>query len=376
MVIRRKALLICSPQLGLAPNSILGGEVFDRQILLGLAKKGIKIEIILPKNKPHDQNIKNWRLTYIWLSHFPAPLANLIVLPYLYIVFAKRRFEIIRIHQPQFLGLSCLFFKFFHPSIKLVATYHQFGESSFGPFSKLVNSLWDHIICDSLNVKELLIEHFSLPPTKITVVHNGVPSYLKPAKKDKNLLKSLKLEGKVTLLFMGLFIERKNPLFLLDVLANLVKERENLALIFWGEGPLESKIRVRTQELGIGDKIRIQKPVFGKEKNKIHNLADIFVHPALDEGFALTPLEAMACAKPVVMTQGYSAKEVVEDNITGYLCHSNDTNHWCKKLNKLIANPSLRERMGQAAFLKVQKEFQWDLAVDKHLEALKTLAHK
>ena len=54
---------ICSPQLGLAPKSILGGEVFDREILLGLAKKGIEIEIIIPKNKPHDK-ISNWKINY------------------------------------------------------------------------------------------------------------------------------------------------------------------------------------------------------------------------------------------------------------------------------------------------------------------------
>lgn len=369
-------MIICSPQLGLNPNSILGGEVFDREILLGLAKKGVKIEIILPKGKPYDQNIKNWHLTFIPISHLPAFLINFMILPYLYIVFAKHNFKIIRIHQPQFIGLGCLFFKFFHHNIKLVATYHQFGESNFGPFSKLVNNLWDHIICDSDNVKNLLAKKYQVRSSKISVVHNGAPNFLKPSSKDNNLIKELKLEDKIILLFMGLFVERKNPLFLLDVLASLSTKRENLVLIFWGEGPLESQIKTKAQELGIRDKIRIQKPVFGKEKNKIHNLTDIFVHPALDEGFALTPLEAMACAKPMVMTQGYSAPEVVEDNITGFLCHSNDTNHWCKKLNELIADSDLRERMGQAARLKVQKKFQWELAVDKHLEVFKTLAHK
>ena len=40
---------ICSPQLGLNPNSILGGEVFDREILLGLAQKGIKLKDMAKK---------------------------------------------------------------------------------------------------------------------------------------------------------------------------------------------------------------------------------------------------------------------------------------------------------------------------------------
>ena len=78
-------MVICSPQLGLNPKSILGGEVFDREILLGLAKKGIKIEIILPKNKPYDKNIKNWNITHLPISHFPAIFGNVLYLPYLFL---------------------------------------------------------------------------------------------------------------------------------------------------------------------------------------------------------------------------------------------------------------------------------------------------
>ena len=41
---------------------------------------------------------------------------------------------------------------------------------------------------------------------------------------------------------MGLFIERKNPIFLLDVLSNLCKTRSDLVIIFWGKGPLELRM--------------------------------------------------------------------------------------------------------------------------------------
>lgn len=364
---------ICSPQLGLAPNSVLGGEVFDREILLGLAKSGVNIEVILPKDKPHDKNVRNWHIAYLPISRFPAILGNILILPSLFKIYSQRRFEIIRIHQPQLLGLGCLLFKIFHPQVKLVATYHQFRESSFWVFSKSVNNLWDHTICDSKNVENRLIKEYQIPTGKITVVANGVPSYLKPAAKDLKLIKRLKLEGKIVLLFMGLFNRRKNPLFLLEVLSKLRKTRLNLVLIFWGKGPLESQIKTKARELGIINNIRIAKPLFGKDKNKIHNLADIFVHPSTDEGFALAPLEVMACGKPIVMTDGYSAREAVEDGVNGYLCHSNDTNHWSLKLNQLICDSSLRVKMGKASLAKVKKEFQWSIAVEKHLKIFEKL---
>ena len=201
----KQSLIICSPQLGLAPNSILGGEVFDRQILLGLAKRGIKVEIILPKGKPHDKKIKNWNVTYLPMSKFPAFFGNFLIIPYLFAVYKRRQFSILRIHSPKFLGLGCIFFRLFNKKVKLVATYHKFEESNFGPFSKSINNYWDHIICDSQNVKDKLCKIYNIQPKKITVVHNGVPSYLKPVHKDIKLTRKLKLDGKIVLLFMGLF---------------------------------------------------------------------------------------------------------------------------------------------------------------------------
>ena len=366
-------MIICSPQLGLNPKSILGGEVFDREILLGLAKKGVKIEIILPKNKPHDKNIKYWSISYLPIAHFPAILASLLFIPAIFSIYRKSKFQILRIHQPQFLGLGCLFFKVFKKEVKLIATYHQFRETKFGPFSKFVNSQWNHIICDSEFVKKKISRIYKVPRSKITVVHNGVPRYLKPTTKDKVLIKQVKLEGKIVLLFMGLFIERKNPLFLLEVLSKLTQTRSDLVLIFWGEGPLKSQILRKAKRLGVINQIRIQKPIFGKEKNKIHNLADVFVHPSLDEGFALAPLESMACAKPVVITNGYSAKEAVEDGVNGFICHYNDTNHWSQKLNQLVTSPKLRKRIGQSSLAKIKKEFQWRFAVEEHLRVFKKL---
>lgn len=369
-------MVICSPQLGLAPKSILGGEVFDRQILLGLAKRGVKVEIILPKGKQHDKNVQNWHITYLPVSHFPAILANLLYLPYLFLTHKKRQFQILRLHQPQFLILPAILFKLIHKNVKLVATYHQFRESNFLIFSKFINNLWDHIICDSQNVKDQITKNYDLPSRKITVVHNGVPKYLKPQKKDRQLLKKLKLENIIVLLFMGLFIERKNPLFLLKVLKQLKATNQNICVVFWGDGHLETKIRQTAQDLAIENNVKIIKPCFGKEKNKIHSVADVFVHPSKDEGFSLAPLEAMACAKPIIITSGYSASEAVEDGINGFLCAASGTNQWVKKIQNLINNPNLRSRMGQASLMKVKREFQWKFAVAKHEEIFKKLKYE
>lgn len=364
---------ICSPQLGLSSVSILGGEVFDRQILEGLSDSGIKIEIILPKNKPISPLKTNWNITRIFLSHFPPQLFNLFLVPYLFKIHRTHKFDIIRLHQPQFTGIGAIFFKFFKKNTKIIATYHQNKETNFWIFSKIINNFWDHIICDSENVKQKIINQYRVPYKKITVVHNGIPDYLKPAIKDEKLVRQLNLKNRFVILFMGFFIKRKNPLFLLDVLLRVKEKHNNVVLIFWGTGPQKNAILKKAQSSNLLENIRIQNPIFGPEKNLIHNMADIFVLPSLDEGFALAPLEAMACAKPVIMNKNHSSSEAVADSLNGYLCKLNDEKDWAQKIIKLIEDDKLRKKMGKASREKTIKEFQWGTSVRKHLGVLKSL---
>ncbi len=364
---------ICSPQLGLSPKSSLGGEVFDREILLGLAKKGLKIEIILPKGLAHDTDKKNLSFTFIPIAHFPAFLFNILIIPYLFKVNRKNKIDIIRLHQPQFVGIGAVFFKLFHPGVKLVATYHQFRESSFGPLSGFLNNYWDSIICDSFAVLEKLHQSYGVSKSKIEVVHNGVPLYLKPEKSDEKVLTSLNLKNKKVLLFMGLFVPRKNPLFLIEVLANLVKSDPSTVLVYWGKGSLKNQIIEKAQRMGIADNIRFVNPIFGKEKNKIHNIADVFVHPSLDEGFALAPLEAMACGKPVIMNDSHSAREAIENNYNGLICKTGDPKSWTTAIDYLLNDKVKIKAMGENSLKKVKKEFNWDESVKQHEKVFKQL---
>lgn len=361
-----------SPQLGMNPESILGGEIFDRQILLGLAKRGLKVDVLLPFGLKHD-NHRNLSITSLPIVHFPAFLLNIFVLPYLFILHKKRQFKIIRIHSPRYVGLGCLIFKLLNPKVKLVATYHQFREANFLFLSKTINNLWDHIICDSENVKLKLNKEYSVPFEKITTVHNGVPSYLHPIPKSEQLVKKMNLKDKKVLLYMGLFIERKNPLFLLDVLKKLIEKNRNITLLMIGKGPLEKKLIDYAKEIGVFDQIRLIKPVFDEEKNQIMNLADIFVFPSQDEGFALSPLEAMACGLPVVENNNHSAAEAVTNGQNGYLCKNNDVVDWENKIDKLLFNPELLKKMRGNCLKRVKKEFNWEIAVDRHIEVFKKI---
>lgn len=351
--------------------SILGGEEFDRQVLLGIAKNEIEVEIILPFHKPHDKNIKKWHISYLPISHFPAFMGNILYLMKLFKIYKKNKFQILRIHQPQFLGLGCLFFRLFHPKVKLVATYHQFNEANFGPFSEKINHYWDHIVCDSTNVKNKIIAKYKIKKEKISVVHNGYPNYLKPTTKDKVLSNKLNLDSKFVLMFMGFLNTRKNPLFLLEVLEKIKDKYKNVNLIYIGEGPLKKEITAIISKKSLQSYVQILEPVFNNDKLKLLNLADIFLHPSTDEGFALAPIEAMACGKPVLMNDAHSAREAIDEN--GFLCSKNSADDWVKKIEYLYNSQNLRHKMGKRSLEKARKEFSWDIVTKKHLEIFNSI---
>lgn len=363
---------ICSPQLGLSPNSVLGGEVHDHNILQGLANKGHKIFVYLPKDRPYQTN-RNLIVTRAPLKHILAITFNLLVLPYLFKLYRKEKFEILRIHNPYFVGIGGLIFKIFHPEVIIVTTLHLQED---GVIASLINKLtlkhYDAVTTVSKYLKRWLVKNYKVDPKKISVVYNGVPKDLKPKTKNQLLLKKYDLRGKTVILFMGLLIGRKNPLLLLRAFKELKTKNKNLAVLICGHGPLESELRNYVSKNNLKDVI-FTGAVFGKEKVDYFNLCDIFALPSKNEGFGIVAAEAMAAKKPVIASRNTSLAEIIKDNEDGLL--ASDEKEWIKKLESLIIDESLRKRLAQNAFDKAQKSFNWQLAVEKYELFLKSLTN-
>ena len=76
-------MIIYSPQLGLSPASNLGGEVYDREVISRLCKKGIKVLTLLPKNRAYQKQ-RNLSVEYAPIkTMYPPQVFSAFVLPYL-----------------------------------------------------------------------------------------------------------------------------------------------------------------------------------------------------------------------------------------------------------------------------------------------------
>lgn len=290
---------ICSPQLGISPDSNLGGEVHDREMLKALADLGARVDIILPWGKKHE-NYKNWSFTFLPVPFvYPPWLFNILILPYLFWIYWRKHFNVLRVHSPYFVGFAAVIFRFIYPTVKLVATYHHLENNRFYNITdRLLIKHFDLVVTDSNRTKKEVVRNFHV---KAVVVPNGVDKKFRPISKVPGTKK--------VLLYLGQLIERKNIPFLFKVIKLLP---QNYELIIAGEGPLRQYLESIAPE-----RVKFLGKIEEKEKVKTYNQADVFVYPSKKEGFGLSILEALACGLPVItppdLVENMEVKEVLQD---------------------------------------------------------------
>jgi glycosyltransferase involved in cell wall biosynthesis len=95
--------------------------------------------------------------------------------------------------------------------------------------------------------------------------------------------------------------------------------------------------------------------------------ADVFVLPTLAEGMALVHLEAMACGVPVITTPNCGS--VVRDGIEGFIVPIRDSSLLAERIEELVTDRQLRDRMGQAAKERA-KDYTWKRYGERLLAAI------
>jgi glycosyltransferase involved in cell wall biosynthesis len=168
------------------------------------------------------------------------------------------------------------------------------------------------------------------------------------------------------ILFVSTIEPRKNLPTLLRAYRRLLdgyKLDVGLALV-GREGWLYEEIPRLVEELRLTDRVRFLGRVPNEDLLHLYNAAGVLAHPALYEGFGLTPLEAMACGVPVVVADNSSLPEVVGD--AGLLIEAEDVDAWAAALWRVLTDDGLREELSQKALAR-SRRFSWERAARQTL---------
>ncbi len=97
----------------------------------------------------------------------------------------------------------------------------------------------------------------------------------------------------------------------------------------------------------------------------LNGLADVVVMPSLWEGLSLSTLEAMACRKPLVVTNVGGQPELVAHEKTGLLVPPKDPSALAKAILKLYHDPIRREQVAQGGYRLVTEQYSWDRVAEQ-----------
>jgi glycosyltransferase involved in cell wall biosynthesis len=145
-------------------------------------------------------------------------------------------------------------------------------------------------------------------------------------------------------MFSGRFIERKNPLFTLE-LTTALRSRlgREISLLFVGKGPLEKEMRNQAQRSGIRD-CCFNGFASQDELPSLYASTLIFLFPSLSDPWGVVANEACAAGLPVISTPyaGVSG-ELVREGENGHVCEL-DIGLWIDRIVPLLEDTALYDR--------------------------------
>jgi glycosyltransferase involved in cell wall biosynthesis len=99
--------------------------------------------------------------------------------------------------------------------------------------------------------------------------------------------------------------------------------------------------------------------------------ADLLVMPTIaQEALGRTAVEAMAAGRAVVASRIGGLPFTVADGATGLLFEPGDAEDLARKIETLLDDPALRERMGLAGRRRFEEHYAWDVIIEKHYRPL------
>lgn len=101
--------------------------------------------------------------------------------------------------------------------------------------------------------------------------------------------------------------------------------------------------------------------------NEFYNLGSVYVQPSVTEGFGIPVIEAMAHGRPVIVTEGVGAKDLVEDGKNGFIVPIRDPDAIAEKIQYFYDNPDEIKRMGKNARETAEK-YTWKKIKEKYKE--------
>lgn len=165
----------------------------------------------------------------------------------------------------------------------------------------------DKVITVSNLTKNLVINNYEVPSTKVQTVHNAVEPLSNIAE-----LKAQKGINDKIVTFLGRVTLQKGPEYFIEAAHRVLQKMPNVRFVMAGSGELLPRMIKRVAHLKIGDRFHFTGFLKGNEVYDMFKLSDVYVMPSVSEPFGISPLEAMQSNVPVIISRQSGVSEVLK----------------------------------------------------------------
>ena len=166
----------------------------------------------------------------------------------------------------------------------------------------------DHIMCVSELTRQTVIHKYFQDPKKVSTVHNAVS----PLSQEIQDIVPQKNPSEKVVTFLGRITMQKGPEYFVEAAAMVLHRTRNVRFVMAGSGDMMDQMIRLAAARNISDRFHFTGFMKGKQVYEVLKASDVYVMPSVSEPFGISPLEAMQCGVPSIISKQSGCAEILD----------------------------------------------------------------
>ncbi len=236
------------------------------------------------------------------------------------------------------------------------------------PIEKFMCRYTDNLITITEEDYQLAFKKFNVNTTHVHGIGANTQKYYLRSKEENNeIRRELGYgENKKIILCTGELNSNKNQITAIRAMQKIVGKYPEAKLLLAGNGSTYDELKNAVESLGINNHVELLG--YHTDLERFVSIADVIISCSKREGLPVNIIEGMLCGKPVVASVNRGHKELITENVNGYLVDALDVDKLSERVIYLLSHKDIANRFGFAGYERAQ--IYTDNTVYKELEQI------
>jgi len=361
-----------------------GGSVVVLAITRGLIARGDEVWVVA-LDEETERHFREAGAVVVrsplWLR--PINPCDLAVFAHLYLLCARKRFDLVATHTSKggFLGRLAARLAGVPRIVHHVHgfPFHQFTRPAalrfYAALERIAGRACDLIIPVAEQHRQTAVHLGIKPAGEIRTVLNGIAPRMFESLDRSGARREFGFgDEELIIAAAGRLSRQKGFEYAIRAMPAVVSRFPSARLVIAGEGPLLEELRKEATAAGVAGRVSFLG--FRRDVRRLLAATDVCVQPSLWEGLSISLMEAMAAGAAIVATDIWGNQEMIRHRREGLLVPAADPAALGEALCLLLAHPELRRELAEAARQTAREQFTEDRMVREVLAAYDSVARR